>query len=64
MLLLENNPWPIYFDTSSMEAAIEGVQTQENNNDIEADSGWISTGVEILLQISHKALTSSEEHIK
>ena len=47
-----------------MEAAIERLQTQENNYDIEADTGRISTGVEILLKMSHKALTSSEEDIK
>jgi hypothetical protein len=33
-------------------------------SDIQVDSGQISTGVEILLPMSHKALTSSEEDIK
>jgi len=35
-----------------------------NISDIQVDSGQISTGVEILLKMSHKALTSSEEDIK
>ena len=35
-----------------------------DNSDIQIDSGQISTGVEILLPMSHKALTSSEEDIK
>jgi hypothetical protein len=35
-----------------------------DNSDIQVDSGQISTGVEILLKMSHKALTSSEEDIK
>ena len=36
----------------------------KNINDIHVGSGQISTGVEILLKMSHKALTSSEEDIK
>ena len=35
-----------------------------NLSDIQVDSGQIGTGVEILLKMSHKALTSSEEDIK
>jgi hypothetical protein len=35
-----------------------------DNSDIQVNSGQISTGVEILLKMSHKALTSSEEDIK
>ena len=35
-----------------------------NISDIQVDSGQMSTGVEILLKMSHKALTSSEEDIK
>ena len=37
---------------------------EKNISDIQVDSGHISTGVEILLKMSHKALTSSEEDIK
>ena len=37
---------------------------EKNISDIQVDSGQISTGVEILLKMSHKALTSSEEDIK
>ena len=40
------------------------MEAQENNFDIQIDSGQISTGVEILLKMSHKASTSSEEDIK
>jgi hypothetical protein len=32
---------------------IEGLEAQEDNCDIEADTGQVSTGVEILLQMSH-----------
>jgi len=35
-----------------------------NISDIQVDSGQISTGVEILLKMSHKTLTSTEEHIQ
>jgi hypothetical protein len=37
---------------------------EKNISDIPADSGQISMGIEILLNMSHKALTSSEEDIK
>ena len=33
-------------------------------SDIQVDSGQISTGVEILITMSHKSLTSAEEDIK
>jgi hypothetical protein len=33
-------------------------------SDIQVDSGQISTGVEILLKMSHKTLTGVEEHIQ
>jgi hypothetical protein len=36
----------------------------KNISDIQVDSGQISTSVEILLPMSNKALTSSEEDIK
>ncbi len=35
-----------------------------NISDIQVDSGQISTGVEILLKMSNKTLTSSEEDIQ
>jgi hypothetical protein len=37
---------------------------EKNISDIQVDSGQISTGVEILFKMSHKALTSSEEDIQ
>jgi hypothetical protein len=37
---------------------------EKNINDIQVGSERISTGVEILLTMSHMALTSSEEDIK
>ena len=43
---------------------IECKVMEKNISDIQVDSGQISTGVEILLKMSHKALTSSEEDIK
>jgi hypothetical protein len=43
---------------------IECLEAQENNCDIEADTGQMSTGVEIRLQMSHNALTISEEYVK
>jgi hypothetical protein len=36
----------------------------KNNNDIQVDSEQMSTGVETLLKMSDKTLTSSEEDIK
>jgi len=43
---------------------IERWVMEKNISDKQVDSGQISTGVEILLKMSHKALTSSEEYIK
>ncbi len=43
---------------------IEPLETQEDNCDIKADIGQKSTGVEILLQMSHNALTSVEEYVQ
>jgi hypothetical protein len=40
------------------------MEAQENNCDAKADSGQISTGVEILLPMSNKTLTIAEEDIK
>jgi hypothetical protein len=36
---------------------------EKNINDIQVDSGQISTGVEILLKMSRNTLTSAEEDI-
>jgi hypothetical protein len=43
---------------------IERLEAQENNCDLEADSGHMSTGVEILLPMSNNILTIAQEHIK
>jgi hypothetical protein len=43
---------------------IERIEAQENNCDIEADTGQMSTGVEILLTMSHNTLTSVEEYVQ
>ena len=43
---------------------IEPVEAQEDNCDIEADTGQMSTGVEIQLQMSHNALTKEEEYVQ
>jgi hypothetical protein len=43
---------------------IERMVMEKNISDIQVDSGQMSTGVEILCKMSHKALTSSEEDIK
>ena len=40
------------------------MEAQENNCDAKADSGQISTGVEILLSMSHNTLTTAEEYIQ
>jgi hypothetical protein len=42
---------------------IEPVEAQEDNCDIEADTGQMSTGVEIVLPMSHNTLTRAEEYI-
>lgn len=41
----------------------ERLEVQEDNCDIEADTGQMSTGVEILLQMSHNTLTTAQEYI-
>ncbi len=43
---------------------IESFVTPEDNCDIEEDAGQMSTGVEILLPVSHNTLTSAEEYIQ
>jgi len=43
---------------------IERRETEGNICDIEIDTGQISTGVEIRLQMSHNVLTRSEEYVK
>jgi hypothetical protein len=43
---------------------IECKVMEKNISDIQVDSGQMSTGVEILLTMSHKTLTSTEEHIQ
>jgi hypothetical protein len=42
---------------------IERCEAQENNCDIEEDTGQMSTGVKTLPQMSHNTLTSSQEYI-
>ena len=37
---------------------------EKNISDIQVDSGQISTGVEILLKMSHNTLTRVEEYVK
>jgi hypothetical protein len=37
--------------------------TPEDNCDVEADTGQVGTGVEIVLQMSHNILTRAEEYI-
>jgi hypothetical protein len=43
---------------------IERRETEGNICDIEVDAGQMSTGVEILLTMSHNILTIGEEYIK
>jgi len=43
---------------------IECKVMEKNISDIQVDSGQISTGVEILLTMSHNILTNAEEHIQ
>ena len=40
------------------------LETQEDNSDIAADPGQVSTGVKTLPQVSHNVLTSVEEYVK
>ena len=42
---------------------IERLEAQEDDCDIEADTGQMSTGVEIVLPMSHNTLTRAEEYI-
>jgi hypothetical protein len=42
---------------------IERLEASEDNCDIEADTGQVSTGVEIVLSMSHNTLTRAEEYI-
>ena len=37
--------------------------TTEDNCDVEEDTGQVSVGVEIALQMSHNTLTSAEDYI-
>jgi hypothetical protein len=41
---------------------IERLEASEGNRDIEVDKGQVSTGVEIMLQMSHNTLTRAEEY--
>ena len=43
---------------------IERREVEGNNSDIKEDTGHMSTGVEILLPVSHNTLTSAEEYIQ
>jgi hypothetical protein len=43
---------------------IEGLVTQGNNRDIEADTGQMSTDVKIALPVSHNTLTIVEEYVQ
>jgi len=43
---------------------MERLEASEDSCDIEEDKGQESTGVEIVLQMSHNALKTTEEHIK
>ena len=42
---------------------IEQIEAQEDYCDIEAGTGHMITGVEIVLQMSHNTLTRAEEYI-
>ena len=43
---------------------IERLEASEDNCDIEEDLGQVSTGVKIVLQMSHNILTRTEEYVK
>ena len=43
---------------------IERREVKGNNSDIKEEVGNMSTGVEILLPVSHNTLTNAEEYIK
>jgi hypothetical protein len=40
------------------------LEASDDNCDIEEDTGQVSTGVEIVLQMSHNILTRTEEYVK
>ncbi len=42
---------------------VEQMEAREDNCDIEEDTGQVSTGVEIVLQMSHNTLTRAKEYI-
>ena len=42
---------------------IECFEASEDNCGIEEDTGQVSTGVEIVLKMSHNTLTRAEEYI-
>ena len=42
---------------------IERLDASEDSCDIEEEMGQVSTGVEIVLQMSHNTLTRAEEYI-
>jgi hypothetical protein len=43
---------------------VEQLELEEDNCDIEEDTGQMSTGVEIVLQMSHNTLTRAEEYVQ
>ena len=43
---------------------VESSVTPEDNCDVEEDKGQVSVGVEIVLQMSHNALTKEEEYVQ
>lgn len=45
-------------------SGIERLEASEDNCDIEEDLGQMSTGVKIVLQMSHNILTRTEEYVK
>jgi hypothetical protein len=49
--------------TLDMQFWIEQIGASEENCDKEEDTGQLSTGVEILLTMSHNTLTRAEEYI-
>ena len=57
---------PGWFTLGQQKGLLDRVNNviEMNISDIQVDSGQISTGVEILLPMSHKTLTSTEEDIQ
>jgi hypothetical protein len=43
---------------------IESLVTPEDNCDVDEDTGQVSIGVKIVLQMSHNILTRAEEYVK